>query len=83
MQISASGSRTGFVVRHTAVIQRQDSEAPIRLHFSEEMRRGLPRFGTLCRRLQEMSNASADVVINRFVCPASCSVEEISRPAAQ
>jgi hypothetical protein len=76
----ASGFPTGFVVRHTVVIQRQNSEAPI----NRIMRKSSgSAVWCLMPPTEEVSNASADVVINRFVCPAACSVAEIGRPAAQ
>src|SRR5438309_2006305 len=76
----ASGFPTGFIVRPTTVVQRQNPEPPKDQIAGEAFGSAA---GYLMPPSEEMSDASADVVINRFVCPAACSIAEIGRPTAQ
>ena len=64
----ASGFPTGFIVRPTAVVQRQNAEPPKDQITGESFGSAA---GYLMPPSEEMSDASADVVINRFVCPAA------------
>src|SRR5215472_9155861 len=71
-------SPTGFVARPTAVVQRQNSEPS-----EDEVAGELPGSATgyLMPPSEEMPDASADVMINRFVCPVPCPIAEVGGPA--
>ena len=76
----ASSFPTGLIVRPTAVIQRQNSKTPEDQVAGESL--GSAAW-YLMPPTEEMSDASADVMINCRICPASCSITEVGRPAAQ
>src|SRR5205823_5880192 len=68
------------VVRHTAVIQRQNSEAPVDHVMGKS---SCSAVWYLMPPSEKVSDASADVMIDGLVCHASRSIAEICRPAAQ
>ena len=76
----ASSFPTGLIVRPTAVIQRQNSQTPEDQVARESLG---STAGHLMPPTEEMSDASADVMVNRFICPVTCSIGEIGRPTAQ
>src|SRR3954452_17974349 len=67
----ASGFPTGFMVRPTAVIQRQNADPPEDQVTGESLRSAT---GHLVPPTEEVANTFADVMINGFVCPAPCSI---------
>src|SRR5438309_8712346 len=76
----ASGFPTGFTVRRTTVVQRQNPELP-KDHVTGKS--SGPATGNLMPPAEEVPNALADVVVNRPVCPAPRSITEVGRPTAQ
>jgi len=79
-EFPASGFPTGFVVRLTAVIQRQKFEVSIN-HFRGEPLRSAVWY--LMSPLEEASDAFANQMIDGFVGPASRSIAEVPGPAGQ
>jgi len=64
----ASSFPTGLIVRPTTVIQRQNSKTPEDQVTRESLGSAA---GHLMPPTEEMSDASADVVINGPVCPVA------------